>query len=442
MQLYDYAIQGARLCVEGRLHRGDIGIRGGKLAAVGSLEGQAAETLDAQGLAILPGAIDSQVHFREPGLTHKEDLASGTRSAVAGGVTAVLEEPNTDPTTTTPEALSEKLALAAGRAWCHYGFWIGASMDNLDDLGELENLPHSPGIGEVFMASSTGPLLVADDASLRKVLQNGRHRVAIHSEDEEIILANRAAWVGSLDVGDHPAIRSVESSLAATRRILALSAETRRPVHILHVSTAEEIVLLQRAKESGLGTSCEVTPQHLTFTSDDYAELGSHIQMNTPIREARHREALWAAVAAGVFDVFGSDHAPHTLEEKSQPYPRSPSGIPGVQTMLPVILDAVHSGRIALGRAVAMLSANPARLFRLPTKGALAVGMDADLAVVDLDATFEVTETWLQSKCGWSPFVGRRLAGRPVHTFVGGRPAMLDGELAESGLGRPLDFEP
>lgn len=440
--MFDYAVRGARLFMDGSLHEGDLGIIAGKIAAVGVLDGSARQTLDARGLSILPGVIDSQVHFREPGLTHKEDIESGTRSAVAGGVTSVLEEPNTDPTTTSAEALTKKLAVARGRAWCHYGFWIGASMDNLDALADLEALPHTPGIGEVFMASSTGPLLVSDDASLRRVLANGKHRVAVHSEDEDLILANRAHWTGAMHVFDHPAIRSVESSVNATRRILALSAETGRPVHVLHVSTAEEVGLLVDAKRQRLGTSCEVTPQHLTFTSDDYSSLGSQIQMNTPIREPRHREALWKAVAEGVFDVFGSDHAPHTWEEKQQPYPASPSGMPGVQTMLPVVLDAVRAGLLSLELAVAMLSSNPARLFRLPSKGSLAVGMDADLAIVDLGGTFEVTQEWLQSKCGWSPYVGRRLAGRPVHTFVEGLPALFEGMIAEPGLGRPLDFLP
>lgn len=440
MPEFDLALTGGRAFVEGELVEADIGIARGKIAAIGALEGTAVETLRCTGLAVLPGAIDSQVHFREPGLTHKEDLESGTRAAVAGGVTSVLEEPNTQPTTTTSQALAEKVELARGRSWCNFGFWVGASMDNLDLLAELERLRHTPGIGEVFMASSTGPLLVADDASLRKVLENGVHRVAVHSEDEETIVGNRAKWEGPLSVSDHPAIRSVESAVKATRRILALSAETRRPVHVLHVSTAEEVALILDAKRDAMGTTCEVTPQHLTFTSDDYAEFGTQIQMNTPIREPRHREALWRAVADGAFDVFGSDHAPHTWEEKQVPYPGSPSGIPGVQTMLPVVLDAVHQGKLGLSMVVAMTSTNPARLFRLPRKGEIAVGMDADLAVVDLAGVFEVTKAWLQSKCGWSPFIGRKLTGRPVHTFVAGRAAYLEGQPGTPGLGQPLDF--
>ncbi len=438
---FDLLLCNGTVVTSSRSETADIGVKDGRIAAVGSLKGaNAAEVLDISGLTVLPGVIDTQVHFREPGLTHKEDLESGSRSAVMGGVTSFFDEPNVLPTTTTPQALEEKLELAQGRSWCDFAFWIGAANDNLDDLALLEALPGTPGIGEVFMGSSTGNLLVPDDPSLLKVLQNGRRPVAIHAEDEFRLRDRKTLLTSHPHVREHPHLRDVESSRLATERILRLSEETGRPVHVLHVSTAEELPLLADAKRKGLGTTCEVTPQHLTFNSDDYEQLGSKIQMNTPIRHERHRCALWQAVREGLFDVFGSDHAPHTLDEKGKPYPLSPSGMPGVQTMLPVLLDWASQGEISLGQIVRMSSENPARIFGVEGKGRLEPGFDADLAVVDLEARFEVTGTWLQSKCGWSPFEGRVLRGKPVHTLVRGRFAVREGHLDQSGLGQVVRF--
>lgn len=422
--------------------RADVGIRDGKVVELGDLSGATFnQSVDVTGLHVLPGVIDTQVHFREPGLTHKEDMESGSRAAVMGGVTTFFDEPNVNPTTTTREALSDKLALAQGRCWANYAFWVGASNENLDDLAELEMLPGTPGIGEVFMGSSTGPLLVWDDTSLRRVLENGRRRVAIHAEDEPRLIERKALLTNHPHVREHAHLRDVESSRLATERILRLSRETGRPVHVLHVSTADELPLLAHAKRDGLGTTCEITPQHLTFNSDDYENLGTQIQMNTPVRDESHRLALWQAVKDGLFDVFGSDHAPHTMDEKAKPYPQSPSGIPGVQTMLPAMLDWSSRGELGLDRIAAMMSENPARLFGCWNKGFVAAGFDADLAIVDLNSRFEVTADWLQSKCGWSPFLGRTLTGRVVHTLVQGEFAVRDGALAVSGLGRVVDFD-
>lgn len=421
---------------------GDVGIRDGKIAAVGDLSGATAvETVNVRGLHVLPGVIDSQVHFREPGLTHKEDLESGSRAAVMGGVTTYFDEPNVDPTTTTAEALADKVLRAEGRSWAHFAFWVGASQDNLDDLARLESLPGTPGIGEVFMGSSTGNLLVPDDPSLRRVLENGKRRVAVHAEDEFRLRERKALLSAEPHVREHPNLRDVESSRLATERILRLSAETGRPVHVLHVSTAVELPMLAQAKADGLGTTCEVTPQHLTFTSDDYEAFGTRIQQNTPIRSEEHRRALWDAVVDGLFDVVGSDHAPHTLEEKAKPYPQSPSGMPGVQTLLPMLLDwSAREGRIGWADIVRLTASNPAKLFGVVGKGEVREGFDADLALVDAAASFVVTPQWLQSKCGWSPYEGRTLTGRVVHTLVGGRFAVRDGDLAEKGLGQVVRF--
>lgn len=408
----------------------DIALKNGQIAAIGTLDRHKAATLlNAKGLVALPGVIDSQVHFREPGLTHKEDIESGTRAAVLGGVTTVFDEPNTNPTTTTAEALAEKCALAQGRSWCHIGFWVGASMDNLDQIADLDGLPGSPGIGEVFMGSSTGPLLVSDDDSLRRVLRAARRRVAIHAEDEPRLIERIPIRDSVPHARNHPVWRDVESSVLATRRILALSAETQHPVHILHVSTADELPLLAEGKRT-LGTTCEITPQHLTFGLEDYEELGTRLQMNTPVRGEPHRAALWAAVRDGLFDVLGSDHAPHTLEEKAKTYPASPSGMPGVQTLLPVMLDWVAKGALTLPRLVALSSANPARLFGLPAKGTLTPGFDADITLVDLRAAWTVTDDQMASKCAWTPFHGRSLTGRVIHTFVSGTHVVRESQLA------------
>lgn len=441
-ETFDLVLKNGTLVTGERTEQTDIGIRNGRIVLLGPIDEDAAEEwVDLTGLHVLPGAIDTQVHFREPGLTHKEDLESGTRAAVMGGVTTFFDEPNVNPTTTTRLALEDKLNLARRRSWANYAFWIGASSENLNALAELESLPGTPGIGEVFMGSSTGPLLVDDDEGLRKVLQNGRMRVAVHAEDEPRLKQRKSLLSNEPHVREHPVLRDPESSRLATERVLNLSRETGRPVHILHVSTLDELPLLAMAKAEGLGTTCEITPQHLTFNSEDYERLGTKIQMNTPIREEQHRKALWQAVKDGLFDVFGSDHAPHTEEEKALPYPQSPSGIPGVQTMLPVMLDWCAMGEMGVNQLVSMMCENPARIFGVKDRGFLVEGYWADLAVIDLAADFTVTADWLQSKCGWSPYEGRELIGMPVHTLVNGRFAVRDRILMERGLGEMVDFD-
>ena len=441
-ETFDLVLKNGTLVTGDRTEQTDIGIREGRIVALGPLDsGSSSQWVDIEGLHVLPGVIDTQVHFREPGLTHKEDLESGSRAAVMGGVTTYFDEPNVDPTTTTEAALADKINRASGRSWANYAFWVGASTENISELARLEGLPGTPGIGEVFMGSSTGPLLVSGDEELRQVLMNGKMRVAIHAEDEPRLVERKQLLSPAPHVREHPVLRDPESSRLATQRVLDLSRDTGRPVHILHVSTMEELPLLAMAKAEGLGTTCEITPQHLTFNSDDYERLGSKIQMNTPIRDEAHRKALWQAVKDGLFDVFGSDHAPHTVEEKARPYPNSPSGMPGVQTMLPVMLDWCAMGEFSVNRVVAMMSENPARIFGVKDRGFLVEGYWADLAVVDLNADFVVTPEWLQSKCGWSPFEGRELIGKPVHTLVNGKFAVRDGSPNEAGLGQLVAFD-
>lgn len=437
---YDLLISGGEIITSRGATVADIGIKAGRIAFIGrSTSYSAVETIDAHGLQVIPGLIDTQVHFREPGLEHKEDLASGTHAAITGGVTSILEMPNTNPNTISAEALQDKLDRANGRAWANYGFFVGASPENIDDLAQLEALPGTPGI-KIFMGSSTGSLLVDRDEDLRRVLQNGRFRTPVHSEDESRNRAARAAYQGT-DPQDHPVIRDAESARLSTERLLQLSHETGRPVHVLHVSTADEIPLLVEAKLSGLGTTAEVTPQHLFFSAPDcYDRLGTLAQMNPPMRSREHTEGLWKALTAGVFDVFGSDHAPHTREEKAKGYPASPSGMPGVQTMLHVLLRFVSEGRLNLASVVRMACEAPARLYRIQDRGQIAIGAIADLVILDAHKSFTFEQSMVNSKCGWSPYEGEVLNGVIDHVVIGGEIAVRGFDLVGSPKGRMLSF--
>ena len=414
----------------------DVGVREGKIAGIGA-RGDAGETIDCTGLDILPGVIDTQVHFREPGLMHKEDLESGARAAVLGGVTAVFEMPNTRPNTDSAEAIAEKLSRAHHRMWCDHAFYVGATNHNAADLAELERLPGTAGV-KIFMGASTGDLLVSEDSSLADVLASGHRRVAIHAEDEARMNARAGERVAG-DASSHPVWRDDESALLATRRILALARAARRRIHVLHVTTPAELELLGANKDIA---TCEVTPQHLTLAGEEaYPRLGTLAQMNPPIRSGAHRDGLWYWLQQGVPDILGSDHAPHTLEEKAKPYPDSPSGMPGVQTLLPLMLNHVAEGRTTLARVIDLTSAGPQRVFNISGKGRIAVGYDADFSIVDLKARWTITDDWLASRCGWSPFTGMDLTGRPIGTIVRGHRVMWDGALADAAIGEPIRFE-
>lgn len=416
----------------------DIGVREGRIVAIGDLgAASAGETIDCRGLHVLPGVIDTQVHFREPGPTHKEDLESGSLSAVMGGVTAVFEMPNTSPLTITNATVEDKLARAKGRMHCDHAFFVGATHHNPRDLPELERMPGVCGV-KIFMGASTGDLLVEDDAGVRDVLKNGFRRVAIHSEDEFILRENRKlAREG--DWTSHPEVRSVETAVSSTRRLIALAREAHRRIHVLHVTTAEEVPILADAKDIA---TAEVTPQHLTLEAPDcYLRLKGKAQMNPPIREARHRDGLWRGLQGGVFDVIGSDHAPHTLEEKERPYPASPSGMPGVQTLIPVMLNHVAEGRLTLARFVDLVCHGPQRIFGIAGKGRLALGYDADFTVVDLKRRETITDAWSRSRCGWTPFAGMSVTGWPVGTIIRGRRVMWENALLAPSLGAPVRFQ-
>ncbi len=416
----------------------DLGVRGGKIAAIGDLNrAKSAARFSARGLHVLPGVIDTQVHFREPGLEHKEDLETGTRAAALGGVTGVFEMPNTNPPTADGAALADKLARARGRAWCEHAFYVGATGDNAGILAQIESRSGCCGV-KMFMGASTGSLLVADDERVEIVLRAGRRRVAIHAEDEPRMQERRALIKPEGGPAQHPVWRDEETALRATRRALALARKTRRPVHILHVTSAEEMPLLAEHKDIA---TVEVTPQHLTLAAPEcYERLGTLAQMNPPIRDARHRDALWRALADGIVDVIGSDHAPHTREEKARAYPASPSGMTGVQTLVPIMLDHVAAGRLTLERFADLTSAGPQRVFNIAAKGRIALGYDADLTIVDLARRRRIENSWIASRCGWTPFDGMSVTGWPRATVIRGRMVMREDELLGPPSGEPIRF--
>jgi dihydroorotase len=433
---YDTILAGGALVNHDGIAVRDVAISAGRIAEIGDLSRvSAGERIDCTGLHILPGVIDTQVHFREPGATHKEDLETGSRAAVLGGVTAVFEMPNTKPLTTGAAELAEKVALGRGRAHCDFAFWVGGTHDNVRDIPELERLPGAAGV-KVFMGSSTGSLLVADDEGVGAILSQTRRRAAFHSEDEYRLEERKGLRVAG-DPSSHPVWRDEIVALRSTERLLRIAREKRALVHVLHVSTAEEIELLARHKDIA---SVEATPHHLSLSSDDYARLGTLAQMNPPVRDARHRDSLWRGLAQGVVDVLGSDHAPHTLEEKAKPYPESPSGMTGVQTLVPIMLDHVNAGRLTLQRFVDLTSAGPSRLFGIAAKGRVAVGYDADLTIVDLKRRETIRNAWIASRCGWTPYDGVETTGWPVGTFVRGARVMWEGELVSPSTGEPVRF--
>ncbi|AZN99030.1 dihydroorotase [Mesorhizobium sp. M9A.F.Ca.ET.002.03.1.2] len=433
---YDLILTGGTVVNHDGEGRRDIGINGGRIAAIGDLgQSSAGETVDCRGLHILPGVVDSQVHFREPGLEHKEDLETGSRAAVLGGVTAVFEMPNTNPLTTSEAALADKVQRATGRMHCDFAFWVGGTRENANDAGDLERLAGAAGI-KVFMGSSTGDLLVEDDEGVASILRNTRRRAAFHSEDE-FRLRERLGERIEGDPSSHPVWRDEIAALRCTERLVRIARQVRARIHVLHVSTAEEIAFLEQHKDVA---TCEATPHHLTLSADDYARLGTLIQMNPPVRAVRHRDGIWHGIAQGIVDVLGSDHAPHTLAEKAKPYPASPSGMTGVQTLVPIMLDHVNAGRLTLQRFVDLSSHGPQRIFGMARKGRIAAGYDADFTVVDLKRRETITNAQAGSKAGWTPYDGRQVTGWPVGTVVRGRRVMWEGEIVTPGQGRAVEF--
>ena len=414
-----------------------IGISNGRISKISSNTLHGKQEIDVTHLTVLPGVIDTQVHFREPGLTHKEDLESGTRSAALGGVTSVFEMPNTNPPTVSLSDLQAKFRLAKDRAWVNYAFYVGASHDNIGELATLEQTPGCSGI-KIFMGSSFGSLLVDNESDLELILKNGTRRVIVHAEDELRLKERKSIATESKTVTKHHIWRDPQTSLIATTKLLQVARKVGRKVHVLHVTTKEEVSLLEKNKDIA---SFEITPNHLSFVAPDcYERLGSLVQMNPPIRELEHQQALWKAVQNGSADIIGTDHAPHTKEEKSKEYPSSPSGIPGVQTLVPVMLNHIHQGKLSLERFVELTCENPRKVFGCQSKGRIEEGLDADFTLVDLKKERIIENKWIASKCGWTPFDGMKVTGFPTHTIIDGKIIMQEDTLLQPGLGTKILF--
>lgn len=391
------------------------------------------ETINADGLCLLPGVIDDQVHFREPGLEHKEDLHTGSLACAAGGVTTFLEMPNTNPTTTTLAALEDKLRRAASKCVVNFGFYIGATTDNVH---VLRSVKRTPGI-KIFIGSSTGPLLVDEQAALERIFAETTLPICAHCEDESTVRANKARIGESAVLADHSKIRDHAAALIATERAVGLAVKYKHRFHVLHVSTAQEVEFL---KTRPAWVTAEACPHHLFFHLDDYDRLGTRVQMNPSIKTAADNAALWEGLRSGVIEVIATDHAPHTLEEKAAPYPRSPSGLPAVENSLPLMLNAVHEGRCTLEQVVEWMCAAPARVWSIERKGELREGYDADLVLVDLKQQRTIRDDEQQTKSRWSPWHGETLTGWPVQTWVNGQCVFRDGGIDTKVRGREATY--
>ncbi|KAM3092934.1 dihydroorotase [Phormidesmis sp. 146-12] len=431
-------IQNAQILLPtGEFLLGDVQTQGGKIVQVGSdlPPDEALTILDATGLTLLPGAIDPQVHFREPGLEHKEDLSSASRACARGGITSFLEMPNTRPLTTTQATLDDKLRRAAEKSLVNYGFFIGATAQNLPDLLEA-----NPACGiKIFMGSMHGDLLVDEETSLEPIFAKGDRLIAVHAEDQARIRDRRLQFADVTDPAIHSTIQDNQAALNATMLALKLSKKYQRRLHILHLSTAEEADLLRQDKPAWV--TAEVTPQHLLLNTAAYEKIGSWAQMNPPLRSPHDNQVLWQALLDGVIDFIATDHAPHTLEEKAQAYPNTPSGMPGVETSLALMLTQAAQKRCTVAQVAHWMSTAVAKAYKVPHKGAIAPGYDADLVLVDLQTYHPVLREELQTKCGWSPFEGWSLTGWAQVTIVGGQIVYDRGTFHSEVRGQALRFD-
>ena len=438
---YDLILSGGNVVLPSlKTEQLDIGIIDSKIAELGDLSRKTyKEKLAINDLIVIPGAIDTQVHFREPGITHKEDIYHGTKGAVLGGTTSIFEMPNTKPPTINEMELQKKVDIATKNAFCNFSFFMGAAKENIKKLSELENLSGCCGV-KIFVGSSTGDLLVEDDENLTKIFRNVKRMISVHSEDE-YRLRERKSIISksSATVLDHPNWRDVVSAVQSTKRLLKIANLTNKKIHILHLSTADEIDLLEKNKHIA---TCEVTPQHLFFSSPDcYESLGTFVQMNPPIRDKAHTSGLWKGIVRGIVDVIGSDHAPHTIEEKKKDYPNSPSGMTGVQTLLPIMLNFVNKNKLSIFDLVKLVCINPCKIFNIKDKGEVKIGYDADLTIIDMNKEFTISNDWIESKSKWTPYDNLKIKGMPVLTIINGKIVMRENVVLSEPLGRKVNFK-
>ena len=436
--MLDLIIKNGECYIEGKLTKTNIGIQNGKISIIGDLiNEQSNASIDASNLLVLPGCMDTQVHFREPGSTNAEDLHTGSKAAIAGGITSVFEMPNTNPPTANMKEFNNKLNLAKNRMYSNYAFYFGATPDNSPDLANLKGLDGCCGV-KLFAGSSTGNLLVDKEEDIEKVFQNTSKIVAVHSEDEEIINL-RKKLIEKGNVHTHPIWRNEECAMSSTRRIVRIAKRMNKKAHILHVTTKEEVDFLSQNKGN---ITFEITPQHLTiYAPDCYDKLGTFAQMNPPLRDKSHYDRLWYAIRNNYNDTIGSDHAPHLKENKLKDYPQSPSGMPGVQTLLPVMLNHVNDKKLTLDQLIKLLCENPVSVFGIKNKGFIKKDYDADFTIIDMNRTIEIKNENIHSKCGWSPFDGYKFKGSPVYTIINGEIKMKEDEILGDPSGKPILFD-
>ena len=433
---YSFIIKNGSCFINGRLEKIDIALSGNKIKKIGKIELNSSKVFDATDKLVLPGIIDTQVHFREPGSTDREDLESGSRAAVLGGITSVFEMPNTNPPTSNLIEFDKKLNLAKDRMHCNYAFYFGATPENVDQLSKLKNLKGCCGV-KLFAGSSTGKLLVAKEEDIEKVISNSDRVVSIHSEDEEI-LNLRKKFIKEGNVHSHPEWRNNECAMSSTRRVVKIAERYNKQIHVLHVTTKEEVDFLAMHKKN---VTFEITPQHLTlYAPDCYDKLGSLAQMNPPIRKKEHYDRLWTAVKNSIVDILGSDHAPHSKEDKSKKYPASPSGMPGVQTILPIMLHHINNKKLSLEQLIKLMCENPCKIFGIKNKGYIKEGFDADLTIIDMNKEQTIKNEIMATKCGWTPFHDMTIKGFPVATIINGKTVMSNGKVITEGSGQPLEF--
>ena len=435
--MLDLIIKKGKCFIEDKLLQTDIGVLQGKISHIGNLQTEKSKVIiDASNLTVLPGLIDTQVHFREPGSVDAEDLNSGSKAAIVGGITAVFEMPNTNPPTTNFEEFQRKINIGKGM-YCNHAFYFGATAENYELLEKLEDLNGCCGI-KLFAGSSTGNLLVDKEDDIEKVFKHASKVVAVHSEDEEI-LKIRKKLIEKGNVKTHPVWRNEEVAISSTRKIVKIAKRLNKRAHILHVTTKEEVDFLSQNKGN---ITFEITPQHLTmYAPDCYNNLGSYAQMNPPIRDKSHYDRLWYAVRNDYNDTIGSDHAPHLKINKNKSYPETPSGMPGVQTIVPVMLNHMNEGKIKLNQIINFMCKNPVEIFGIKNKGYIKEDFDADFTIVDLNKEIEIKNENIESKCGWSPFNGFKFKGTPVYTIIGGHIKMQDGKIIGDPTGKPLNFK-